>query len=238
MKNSVRNALCAVTVGLAAHASSQGTFQNLNFEQAAAPGAPTPVGGWGDSVDPALAFPGWTVGPTNHGIYSAVTVYNDLSLGAPAVCLMGPNFPNAAGYSALQGSYSVLLQYFGIGPDYAPRLSQTGLVPADARSISFLVGRSDITVSLGGVNIPLVQVAGGRLAGDVTAFAGSTVQLTFSTTADNPPGQGDWAYFDDVVFSSSPIPEPGTLVLLMLGFVLLGGRIVGRAKDRVHEAAA
>ena len=227
MKNSIRNALCAATVCLVAHANSQGTFQNLNFEQAAAHVAPTLIGGWGDFIDPALAFPGWNV--WNAGGRYPVCFYNDLSIGAPAVCLMGPAFPNGPGYSSLQGSYSVLLQYFGVDSGEAPKLSQTGTVPADAKSISFVVlpGQSDIAVSLGGVSIPLVQAAGGRLAGDVTAFAGSTVQLTFSTTTDKPAGYGDWAYFDDVRFSSSPAPEPSTLALFKLGFVLLSYRVAG-----------
>lgn len=235
MTNSIRNALYALILGLAAQASSQGTFQNLDFEQAAGNVAPTPVGGWGDFVSPALAFPGWTIGTNADGSYPTAAFYNDLSLGASAVCLMGPNFPNAAGYSSLQGSYSVLLQFFGAAPAVdPPRLSQTGLVPADARSINFLVlpGQSDITVSLGGVNIPLVPISGGRLAGDVTAFAGSTVQLTFSTTTSNPAAEGSWAYFDDIRFSSSPAPEPSTIGLLTMALVLFGYWIRGPVPKR------
>ena len=82
-------------------------FVNLNFESATI--APTPVGGWTYPADPTQALPGWTVGGA-----TTVVMYNDLSLGAPAVSLMGPNFPNFANYTPLQGSYSVLLQYFNI----------------------------------------------------------------------------------------------------------------------------
>jgi len=40
-----------------------GEFQNLNFEQATIP--PTPAGQFGPLfADPALAFPGWIMGPT------------------------------------------------------------------------------------------------------------------------------------------------------------------------------
>jgi hypothetical protein len=114
-----------------------------------------------------------------------------LSLGAPAVGLMGPSFPNAPGYAPLQGSYSVLLQYFGaMGPP--PTLSQTGLVPADARSITFLTApnRSDAVVTLNGVPIPLLQTGFGRLAGNIATFAGTEAQLTFSTTGTPGPGGG------------------------------------------------
>ncbi len=199
---------------------SQG-FINLDFEDAT---ISTPAGGWGDFVDPAIAFPGWTIGNFSINGYTAVS-YNDLSLGSPAVDLMGPNFPNAVGYTPLQGSYSVLLQYFGYagGP---PTLSQTGLVPADAQSISFLVppGQNEnypaaTVVTLNGVDVPLIPIAGGRVAGNVSAFAGSVAQLTFSTI-----NSADWLYFDDIQFSTSEVPEPSEFALTVLGGLLLGFR--------------
>jgi hypothetical protein len=196
---------------------AQGDFQNLDFEDATI--APTPVGGWAYPADPTQCFPGWTVG----GLTTVVS-YNDLSIGAPAVDLMGPNFPNAVNYTPLQGSYSVLLQYFGYdgGP---PTLSQTGLIPSGTQSIDFLVGngQSDAVVTLNGVNIPLVQISGGRLAGNISAFAGTTAQLTFSTTS-NTGYVGNWLYFDDIQFSSTPVPEPSAFALTALSAVLLGGR--------------
>jgi hypothetical protein len=76
---------------------AQGTFQNLDFERARI--APTPAGQWGNFADPAQCFPGWTVGGSG-----TVVAHNDLSLGAPAVVLMGPSFPKAPGYTPLQGS--------------------------------------------------------------------------------------------------------------------------------------
>src|SRR5450432_3673108 len=41
---------------------------------------------------------------------------------------------------------------------------------------------------------------------NVSAFAGSLAQLTFSITTGKQ--FGDFLYFDDIQFSSSPIPEP------------------------------
>jgi PEP-CTERM motif len=198
---------------------AQGTFENLDFEDATI--APTPVGGSTYPADPAQAFPGWTVGGSG-----TVVMYNDLSIGAPAAVLMGPNFPNYAGYTPLQGSYSVLLQYFGIagGP---PTLSQTGLVPADAQSISVLVPSGEnvfypaaTVVTLNGINIPLVAIAGDRIAGNISAFAGTVSQLTISTINSQA-----WLYFDDIQFSSSAVPEPSTLALLGLcGFLVVARR--------------
>src|SRR5438552_12567612 len=96
-------------------------YINLNFEQATI--APTPVGGWTYPAEAVQLFPGWTVGGAG-----TVVSYNDLSIGAPAVVLMGPNFPNFAGSTRLQASYSVLLKNFvSRGP--SPTLGQTGRFP-------------------------------------------------------------------------------------------------------------
>ena len=201
-------------------------FVNLDFEDATIP--LTPVGGSTYPADPAQAFPGWTVGANSSGFYTAI-IYNSLSLGAPAVDLMGPNFPNAAGYTPLQGSYSVLLQYFGIAGE-PPTLSQTALVPADAQSISFLVppGQNGIypnyaVVSLNGVDIPLMPIAGGRVGGNISSFAGSVAQLTFSTI-NAGVNSGVFVYFDDIQFSSTVVPEPSEFALGALGALLLAFR--------------
>lgn len=186
-------------------------FVNLNFESATI--APTPVGGATYPADPTQCFPGWIVGGSG-----TVVSYNDLSLGAPAVDLMGPNFPNAVGYTPLQGSYSVLLQYFNIagGP---PTLSQTAVVPSGTQSINFLVpsgqnvaASTAAVVTMNGVNIPLVPITGDRVAGNVSAFAGDEAQLTFSTINSDV-----WIYFDDIQFSTQAVPEPGALGLSALG---------------------
>ena len=204
-----------VVVLLAPLRNTQGQdFVNLDFENATV--APTPVNVYGGFVDPSFAFPGWTVGNA-YGSYLA-TFYNDLSLGAPAISLMGPNFPNATGYSPLQGSYSVFLQYFNIaaGP---PTITQTGLVPVGTQSINFLIGpgQSDAMVTLNGVDIPLVSLPDGRFGGDISAFAGSEAQLTFTTTTGGLFGEG--LYFDDVQFSPSAVPEPSTSVLFIICFL-------------------
>jgi hypothetical protein len=215
----IKTIILMLTAILVRNVFSQG-FVNLDFEDATI--LPTPVNGFVYPADPAQCFPGWIAGGSG-----TVVSYNDLSLGAPAIDLMGPNFPNFAGYSPLQGSYSVLLQYFGIagGP---PTLSQTARVPSDAKSISFLVPPglnatypAYTVVSLNGVNIPLFPIAGGRVAGDVSAFAGSVSQLTLSTI-DVPPNSSVWLYVDDFQFSSSSVPEPRSLGLFAMGCSLCG----------------
>ena len=193
-------------------------FVNMDFETASV--TATPPGQGGGVVDPALAFPGWSVGGSGTFVF-----YNGLSVGAPAVSLIGPDFPNGTGFTPLQGSYSVLFAYFNIaGP--APTLSQTGMIPADANSISFLVGANwtDAAVSIDGIPIPLVSVTGGRVAGDVSAFAGSVALLTFST-ATGSPNAPDLLYFDDVQFSPSSVPEPSVLSIFISGTFVICYRV-------------
>ena len=215
--------LVAVFFALLQNVSAQG-FVNLDFENAGAHVPQTPVNGFGGSLDPALAFPGWTVG-------SGLVLYNNLTLGSPAVVLIGPRFPNAINYSPLQGSYSVLLEYFGIagGP---PTLSQTGLIPANAQSISFLVPAgangtypAATVLTLNGVNIPLFPYAGGRVAGNVSGFAGNIAQLTFSTLNST-----DWLYLDDIRFSAFPVPEPRLSTLFCICFGFMFWRMNRRSK--------
>jgi hypothetical protein len=201
-------------------------FINLDFEQATI--APTPAGEFGAApADPALVFPGWTMGPG--GTFGDnFALYNNLTLGSVAEVLIGPDYPNAIGYTPLQGSYSALLQ-FGPSPTLGtPALIQTGVVPPDARSISFLVSatQNDARVTLDGVNIPLITIGEGRMAGDVSAFAGRQAQLEFSTTSYN----GSWLYFDDVVFSPTAVPEPRVFNLAILGVVALSLREARRRR--------
>ena len=212
MKQSCSIVLVAISLALLQRVSGQ-DFVNLDFEAATI--APTPVGGSTYPADPAQCFPGWTVGGSG-----TVVMYNDFSLGAPAAELMGPDFPNGVNYTPLQGSYSTALYFNNNGFSTPPTLSQTGLVPADALSINFLVGNraflgngpSDPSVSLNGVVIPLIPVGGGRMAGNISAFSGSEATLTFSVAPDRV---GDnFFYFDDIQFSPSPAPEPSALSLL------------------------
>src|SRR5580658_4256626 len=77
----------------------QGTFQNLDFEQA----APVFVGSYVTAVS---GLPYWTV--TIGGVQQSQVEYNDGSLGAPAVVLLGPPPPTPP-LPVIDGNYSVLL---------------------------------------------------------------------------------------------------------------------------------
>ena len=201
-----------VSFYLSLRVSGQG-FVNLDFENANVP--PTPVNGYGGDVDPALAFPGWTV----TGAQSII--YNNRTLGNTMAALIGPTSPDYEDDAPLQGSYSAWLGTFEYPGQPTPSLSQTALVPSDARSLTFLsaipwdptspVAPSFGTVTLGGVALPLVSISGTRFAADISVFAGQIEQLTFSGNI----------YFDDIQFSSSPVPEPSVLSLLGVSFLFV-----------------
>ena len=189
------------------------TGQNLNFEEANVP--TTPVGGYGWTVSASDAFPGWTIdySPDGQPGLPLLILYNNLSLGTPAVDLIGPEFPNGLGLMPLEGNYSVVLQsfHYGGGPPTGGTVSLScGVwVPSDAHSVTLLVGGwpSPAQLTLSGVNIPLDSIGGGRVAGDVTAFAGTGAELRISGSL----------YFDDIQFSSQFVPEPTLCGLVGMG---------------------
>ncbi len=210
---------------------SQGTFQNLGFEDATLipiPGDPS------GSVEFSAAFPGWTgyVG----GQMQRSTIPNGVPIGEahPFISIMAP-----PGWIAWQGSYEV---GFGAGTDasgsYIPvALTQVGQVPVGAMSMQFLARfASAISVFLGGQQLSLVPLGSGpgtsRLYGaDVSIYAGQTLELRFQ------PGLGI-DYLDDIQFSSMPIPEPSTAWLGALGAGLLGWRLARRPAQSTARRTA
>lgn len=191
-------------------------FVNLDFEAAN-------VSGYSAGPVPTEdAIPGWTayIGTT---VQSDIN-YNTLSLGAPSVAI----FSTTATPPALDGAYSVDL-YGGVaeGGPAGVSISQTGLVPSDAASISFIAqasgGATTLLVSLGGQNIAFSALSTGA---NYTLYGGSipsgladqNEQLTFSA----PPGENNYWEIDDIQFSAFSVPEPSSFVMLAFGGLLLG----------------
>ena len=207
-------ALCC-TVGTTA--LGQG-FINLNFEQAVI--TPDPSSSYYPyAVFASNAIPGWTA----VGFLSPQdVVYNDVSLGATAVSLFGTQ--DQYGPNSLDQNYSIGL-YGGVeGPAAGASISQTGVVPANTVSVIFIAHGQmaplgsqfggPLLVSLGGQNIPLIALSTGpnftTYGGNVASFAGQLEQLTF----DAPQGNNNFWEIDDITFSPTPVPEPGTMALL------------------------
>jgi len=190
----------------------QGTFGNLDFESANLPFVP--AGQFGADVPTTQGLPGWTAYFGNTQIDTIS--HNSMTLGvAPEVGIFGPAwFPS----QILQGSYSVFLAQ-SIAGQLTAAIAQNGTVPSSARSLTFFTSPNQVfVVTFSGQVIPLVQIGSGPNyvieAGDISQFAGQTGELRFTA------GSG---ILDNIQFSSSPIPEPTTGGLFVLGGLLLVG---------------
>jgi len=115
-----------------------------------------------------------------------------------------------------------------IAGDVAATIEQTGLIPVGTQSIQakFSVGATDFTVSLNGQNIPMSPLASASaftlFGGDVSAFAGQTVDLSISALSVSPQNTFNIVSVDSIVFSTTAVPEPETWALLLCGAVLFG----------------
>jgi hypothetical protein len=197
---------------------AQGTFQNLNFEQAnpvMANGGPYyPYG-----VTAASALPYWTVDVG--GVQQTSIPENAPSLGAPEVVLIST--ANTFGSSPIDGNYSVLLE----GSDGAglPAISQTGLIPAGSQSLLFEAqpGSAALEVLVGSQVVPFSAVGTGvnytLYGANISAWAGDTEELTFSAQ-ESTVGLNNWL-IDDISFSTQTVPEPSPLALTGVGGLLI-----------------
>lgn len=215
--NIIRNAIifavvsCCITNGTA-----QG-FINLNFESASVPDVPTNQQGAFVSV--ASGMPGWTAA---YGGTPGQIGHNNFSAGGAFVCIEGPQWSSM---QILQGNYTAYIvgaQFSGTTSAY---IAQTGQIPADSMSVQFYIDQSgfdNFQVTFGGQAIPIEQLGTGpnyyRMGGDISSFAGQTGELRF-TALPNTGG-----LLDNIIFSTSPVPEPGSLALLTAGAILLGLR--------------
>jgi hypothetical protein len=209
----VKSAITILAAALLCYSvHAQGTFQNLNFEQA----TPAQFSG---SVSASSALPFWT--PEIGGIPQSVILQNTLSTGAPEVTLTAPGGPIAA----LDGSFSVLLTASG----ETASISQTGLIPVGTASLFFeaqlIPGgppNQILDVLIGSQTVPTVLVATESTysiyGANISAWAGTTEELTFSA-ATVPSDLNIWE-IDDISFSSTGVPEPDPFILTGLGGTL------------------
>jgi hypothetical protein len=195
---------------------SQG-FVNLNFENAVlSPDPNSPY--YPNAVYASNAIPGWTayIG----GVPQTDIFYDNISLGAPAVILQDTN----GFFQPLQGRYSLLIQGSSLDSPISASIGQTGLLPNNAVSLFFFLSlNSSLQVTFNGQPISLVQVASTPnydvMGGNISAFAGQTGQLLFTS-----PGNSGFGLVDDIQFSPSPIPEPGVFALSAVGVLMLAIR--------------
>ena len=172
------------------------------------------------------AIPGWTAYIS--GVSIADIVYNTISLADPAITLQGPN--NAGSYVPPRGSYFILLEGQWNGGDAfhtnSASIGQTGQIPINAVSMTFWGFADASTVSFAGQTLPLTIL--GTTANnyniygtDISMLAGQTGELMFTAQ------YGRANQIDNIRFSTLPVPEPGSLALLVAG-VLLASRTLKR----------
>lgn len=215
---------------LAQASFAQGTFQNLDFELAVISSPPVgyvPT----DALNPissSSALPYWTV-REDTTVCTAVWGSPGMDITFVSLDQQSANFL----HSALEGNYGVGLSANNVNPGgySSSSISQTGLIPSGMQSIQFLLlnynapGNSSVgdsfIVTLNGTRIPIsaISISGYvvTMAGDVSAFAGTTAELRF--TADS--FFSDYG-LDSIVFSSQAVPEPSTISLAGLGLLALG----------------
>jgi len=219
----------AVVAALSTQA--QGTFQNLDFEQA----DPVPIVGsslYPYAVTAASALPGWTC--SIGGVTTTQVLQNDYSTGAASIDILGPNW-NTANPGLIDGNYTVFLQ---AGPAnngsgaFNASISEDGTVPANAEWLELkawsYLPNAPFSVSFdGNILSPSAFSTGQSSSGqaytlygfDIAPYAGQTgpLQLTSIFSTAGPSG----TEFDDISFSPIGVtPEPDPLVLTAIGGLL------------------
>jgi hypothetical protein len=196
-------------------ANAQGTFENLNFEEA----NPAPGSIPGD-VTVASALPDWTV--AIGGVQQSQIPENTFSLGAPSVILEGLESP----VPPIDGDYSVYLK----GTSSSVEISQTGLIPAGTQSLFFegeqavvSQGNGTLAVMIGNQTVPFTSIAADGnytlYGANISAWSGQTESLTFFALMDFA-APNNWE-LDDISFSPVAIvPEPSPVALAGIGTIL------------------
>lgn len=193
-------ALQTVALLVVHHSSAQGTFTDLNFEQAG-------------TNPPNL--PGWT-------LYSGSVFYNTVSIGGAAITI---HDSVSTHFQPIQGNYSVLLQGSSAGPPTSAAIGQTGQIPAGSLSLRFWAfPASNLQVTFGGQLISTYKLTSTAnydvFGGDISMFAGQTAELRFTGLANSG------GYFDNIFFSAQQIPEPGIMSLFSLGTIFVSWRFL------------
>ena len=216
----------ALIAGLCMPAAAQ-TFINLDFDQTTLPD-PLPVPSFFDWAEGA---PGWghSIGEnTDHLSYPST------HLGFSQTYALVP--PAFSPFGAASGDFALAMRS-GFFFEHEPRgdivtafVSQTGMVPGIAQTVSLLAAGSGFYLQLDSTIVPLVPVDldptsptyfedlltyAGEWTGDVSAFAGQVVELKIYH-ADAPFRE---LTIDEIRFL--PIPEPSTTALIGAGVLVL-----------------
>ena len=177
-------------------------------------------------------MPGWT------GFLGSVqqtqVLQNNYDLGSATINILGPSW-SVPYPGIIDGNYTVMLQA-GAGPDglVDASIAQNGTVPALAQSLQFniaeVLGGVGFSVSFAGNSLSPVLLSTAVAPGgqsynvygvDISPYAGQTGQLEFTSIAN---GRDSSLLLDDITFSATAVPEPGTLALMLMGGMALAAR--------------
>ena len=180
-------------------------FLNLDFESAH-------LNGYAQGYVPSsVSIPGWTVYSDSGSGYQIL--YNSIALDDPMVTIQGKN---STDLTPLQGNYSVYIQGgspYGYGTIIG--ILQTGQIPISAKSLTFWGQVGNVQLSFSGQALSYNAIGNignySIFGADISVFAGQTGELRFNVT--HPGG----ATLDNIQFSNLPVPEPGSLALLVVG---------------------
>lgn len=168
------------------------------------------VPGWAE-------YGGWQA---SNYLGSAYIPYNNATLDYPGVFIEGTNFFQPS----IQGNYSVLI-WGGDTPSLGSgntALGQTGQIPPGTQTVTYWAQGdfNPLQVTFHGQMLSFIALsttANYTIYGaDISAFAGQTGELRFSVSWNAGPP----VMFDNIQFSNTPIPEPGTIELFFLGLII------------------
>src|SRR5207302_1185726 len=120
-------------------------------------------------------------------------------------------------------------------------LSQIGDIPANAESMTVLADgeAGPPVVKINGAVIPMIYLSGihgnghaATFGGDISAFAGNSAELRFESLASF-----DARTFDDIRFSTTPIPEVSTAISSVITILFFNYRRATRGgfRDRSKQ---
>lgn len=187
-------------------------FLNLNFESTTI----TPVVFPGGTRFTATV-PGWTWTPPGNTINADTNTvaYNEVALDSPAVTLQGTNSPFAP---AIQGKYSILLQ--GGSPNVPSTsfssIGQSGQIPLNAASLVYWGGALQGSFAGQPLTFSALSVTPNYTVwmANISAYAGQSGQLSFTVPWETT------GMLDNIQFTSTPVPEPGSLSLAATSLLL------------------
>ena len=211
-------ALCLLCFTSSYNLHAQGTFQNLDFEQATIVSTGTEP-----YVIASSAIPGWTAYIGNNPVDTLL--YNTVTLGSAAISIHDNN-DTTFSLRPLQGNFSVILQHSTGNPTTGTvGIGQTARLPVNIASLFFYAASfQDLQVTFAGNTIPLIQVGTESnytvLSGDISPYAGQAGELLFTQLGTS---SGTLMTLDNIYFSTQAIPEPSPMALLALSALLFLG---------------